>query len=139
MTNVQTLQNTYTYELYFSLGQNLKLAPTPDVFKVSLTGIKLGNHLVQRLNPKILSRIRDALDRHSQKDNNAPPSRRLIERHTFPLIHYSSQWQALSAELELEFKNWEAQDLAAFSTDSKITIYGSYEVIEFFHCQTPQP
>lgn len=270
---LQTHNHTHTYKLYFGLGQTLTLAHTPDVFKVSLAGIRLGNHLVQRLNPKILSRsfldmgtgsgvhallmrklgnddivatdvsersieqakvnekinfnnhkisficsdlfksvperqfqtiifnppgwrtpsqtltlqldsidqeatlpasamfygetvitrfledlpryleptgvaivglnsmvgIRDVLDRYSQKYNNAPPlSHRLIERHTFPLIHYSSQWQALTAELQLEFKNWEAQDLAAFSTDSKGIIYWSYEVIEFFHCPTPQ-
>ena len=78
--------------------------------------------------------IREVLNSYNKKHNDTPPlSYRFIERHTFPLIHYSAQWQMLSSDLQKEFKNWEKQDRAAFSTDNIGTIYWSYEVIEFFH------
>ncbi len=83
--------------------------------------------------------IRDVLERYSQKHNYTPPLQyRLIDRHTFPLIHYSDQWRMLSADLKNEFTQWEQQDIAAFSIDNNGDIYWSYEIIEFFHSPTPQ-
>ncbi len=81
--------------------------------------------------------IRDVLDRYNQKHNHNPPLLyKLIERHTFPLFHYSAKWQILSANLHSEFNDWERHDMAAFSVDSNGTIYWSYEIIEFFHRPT---
>jgi release factor glutamine methyltransferase len=84
--------------------------------------------------------IRDVLERYTHKHNNKPPLLyRLVERHTFPLIHYSAQWESLSDHLKGEFANWEKQDKAAYSTDTNGNIYWSYEIIEFTHCPMHQP
>lgn len=45
--------------------------------------------------------IREVLDKYNQKHNNQPPLiYRLIERHTLPLIHYSTHWKALEKKLK---------------------------------------
>ncbi|QHF44743.1 hypothetical protein PspS35_13500 [Pseudomonas sp. S35] len=81
--------------------------------------------------------IRDVLHRYDQKYNKKPPlAYKLVERHTFPLIHYSAQWKALDRYLKLEFENWNNLDLAAYSTDQNGNIYWSYEIIEFSHRKT---
>lgn len=78
--------------------------------------------------------IRDVLERYSYKYNNNPPLlHKLAERHTLPLIHYSSQWQQLSEHLKKEFESWEGQDKAAYSIDKNGNIYWSYEIIQFTH------
>lgn len=78
--------------------------------------------------------IRDILATYNQKHGGTPPlSYRLAERHTFPLFHYSSQWQLLSKSLEREFCDWAEHDLAAYSFDEKGNIYWSYEIVEFSH------
>lgn len=78
--------------------------------------------------------IRDVLHRYDQKYNKKPPlTYKLVERHTFPLIHYTAQWKALDKYLKLEFENWSNRDLAAYSTDQNGNIYWSYEIIEFSH------
>ncbi|RDS86990.1 methyltransferase [Pseudomonas fluorescens] len=80
--------------------------------------------------------IRDILERYNQKYSNAPPlTYKLIERHTLPLIHYSTHWKALEKHLKLEFEKWQALDLATYSTDKNGDIYWSYEIIEFSHHQ----
>ncbi|WP_025857466.1 methyltransferase [Pseudomonas sp. CHM02] len=78
--------------------------------------------------------IRDVLERYSQQHGGHPPLQyKLAERHTFPLIHYSSQWQSLSEHLQYEFSDWAKRDLAAYSIDEDGNIYWSYEIVEFFH------
>lgn len=78
--------------------------------------------------------IRDVLERYSQRHGGHPPLHyKLAERHTFPLIHYSSQWQSLSEHLKYEFADWAKHDLAAYSIDEDGHIYWSYEIVEFFH------
>ena len=76
--------------------------------------------------------IRDVLDRYNQKYNHNPPlTYRLVERHTLPLIHYSTQWKMLDRDLKNEFAIWEELDLAAYATDQNGTLYWSYEILEF--------
>lgn len=78
--------------------------------------------------------IRDVLERYNRRHNNNPPLlRKLVERHTLPLNHYSNQWQTLSEHLKKEFKNWERQNKAAYSIDNNGNIFWSYEIIQFTH------
>ncbi|MFP3496681.1 methyltransferase [Pseudomonas sp. SIMBA_059] len=44
------------YKIYFGLGQHLTLINTPEVFKVSVAGIKLGHYLTHTLAPDISNR-----------------------------------------------------------------------------------
>jgi release factor glutamine methyltransferase len=81
--------------------------------------------------------IRDVLYRYDHKYDKHPPlTYKLVERHTFPLIHYTAQWKALDKYLKLEFENWNNLDLAAYSIDKNGKIYWSYEIIEFSHRAT---
>jgi len=81
--------------------------------------------------------IRDVLQKYNEKHEGTPPlSYRLMERHTFPLLYYSTQWQMLSRSLKAEFEQWSKQGLAAYSIDRNGEIYWSYEIIELVHRTT---
>lgn len=45
-----------TYKVYFGLGQSINLIHSPEVFKVSLAGIKLGHYLVRSFDQSIANR-----------------------------------------------------------------------------------
>lgn len=78
--------------------------------------------------------IRDILYKYNKKHKGKPPlAYRLVERHTLPLLYYSTHWQSIQRHLKIEFENWLKQDLAAYSTDKNGNIFWSYEIIEFFH------
>lgn len=79
-----------------------------------------------------LAGIRDVLNRYDRNYNNQPPlTYKLVERHTFPLIHYSEQWKSLDKYLKLEFESWSDFDVAAYSIDQSGNIYWPYEIIVF--------
>ncbi|WP_258197636.1 MULTISPECIES: methyltransferase [Pseudomonas] len=48
--NTEHARNLYnTYKIYFGLGQSISLIHSPNVFKVSLAGVRLGDYLVRSL------------------------------------------------------------------------------------------
>ena len=51
LTTVYTDSRNLQYKVYFGLGQCLDLIHTPEVFKVSLAGIRLGHYLMRSLGP----------------------------------------------------------------------------------------
>jgi release factor glutamine methyltransferase len=76
--------------------------------------------------------IRDVLEQYRGQHDGKPPLQcRLLERHTFPLLYYSPQWEALGDPLLTEFQQWRDQKLAAFSLDRSGGLYWSYEIVEF--------
>ena len=78
--------------------------------------------------------IKNILSEYVKKHNNtAPLAYRLIERHTFPLFHYTPHWKTLSKYLKEEFEQWAKHDLAEFSVDRDGNIFWSYEIVEFYH------
>jgi release factor glutamine methyltransferase len=55
---------------------------------------------------------------------------RLLERHTFPLLFYSEQWEKIGPILLEEFSRWQQRHQSAYSLDSKGNLYWSYELVE---------
>jgi release factor glutamine methyltransferase len=75
--------------------------------------------------------IGDVLARYrSSYPSGAPLQFQLLERHSLPLLFYSSSWRRAEPFLRKEFEKWRDLHGAAYTIDGQGRIYWSYEVIE---------
>lgn len=80
--------------------------------------------------------IKDVLTQHKIAQGEFCPLQfRLLERHTFPLLFYSKDWENIGLHLLEEFARWQQLYQSAFSLDSQGNLYWSYELIE---CTLPK-
>lgn len=78
--------------------------------------------------------IKDVLTQYKIAQGEFCPLQfRLLERHTFPLLFYSKDWENIGLHLLEEFARWQQLYQSAFSLDSQGNLYWSYELIECTH------
>ncbi len=78
--------------------------------------------------------IKDVLTQYKIAQGDLCPLQfRLLERHTFPLLFYSKDWEGIGLHLLEEFARWQELYQSAFSLDSQGNLYWSYELIECMH------